>query len=227
MFVHFTVCTILLLLQANPLDAGIISILGRRQLQNGFTLVPNGSFKGLGLTSVCEQVLYQTINCDNFTQTLNEPKYHSSLNNTALTASVCATSCGTALATARRRISGACVSTPDIIPGYPVLALIDKIYTGWNETCLKDNGSSRYCNGKFFIICARAFLLTRADIIDSWTPVETLEAMPKTQLCSYCYGAKLRLMRSSPYSGYNELYAVMLEYVNKSRSYNITNIAMD
>lgn len=41
--------------------------------------------------------------------------------------------------------------------------------------------------------------------------------MPENELCSYCYGAKLRLMQSSEYSAYNEDYASMLEYVNKGK----------
>lgn len=54
-------------------------------------------------------------------------------------------------------------------------------------------------------------------MIDSWEEVENIEDMPKNELCSYCYGAKLRLMQKSEYSAYDELYAAMLEYVNKGK----------
>ncbi|KAF2706110.1 carbohydrate-binding module family 50 protein [Pleomassaria siparia CBS 279.74] len=199
-FTRYLLSISLYLLLATPLRVGVVPILNRRQTTTGFTLVPDGALKGAGLGATCEQVLYQNINCNNFTKTLDEPKYHPSLNDTALTKSVCAPSCGTALANARRRVSGACTTTPELFPGFPVLALIDKVYTGWNETCLKDNTTSAFCN----------------DIINSWTPVANLEDMPKSQLCSYCYGAKLMLMRSSPYSGYDQPFAVMLDYVNKN-----------
>lgn len=39
--------------------------------------------------------------------------------------------------------------------------------------------------------------------------------MPQAQLCSFCLGAKLRLMQSSPYSAYDQLHAERLEYINK------------
>lgn len=42
--------------------------------------------------------------------------------------------------------------------------------------------------------------------------------MPEEQLCSYCYGTKLRMMQQSPYSVYDELFAEMLGYVNESTS---------
>ncbi len=41
--------------------------------------------------------------------------------------------------------------------------------------------------------------------------------MPKNELCSYCYGEKLRLMQKSKYSAYDESFATMLEYVNKGK----------
>lgn len=53
------------------------------------------------------------------------------------------------------------------------------------------------------------------DIIDAFEDYESLEAMPNAQLCSYCYGAKLRMMQQSPYSAYDELFAQTLETVNK------------
>lgn len=55
------------------------------------------------------------------------------------------------------------------------------------------------------------------DIIESWPAVEEISDMPRDQLCSYCYGAKLRLMQQSPYSAYDNLYAERLDFVIKSR----------
>lgn len=39
--------------------------------------------------------------------------------------------------------------------------------------------------------------------------------MPQAQLCSFCLGAKLRLMQSSPYSAYDGLHAERLDFINK------------
>lgn len=41
--------------------------------------------------------------------------------------------------------------------------------------------------------------------------------MPDNQLCSYCYGAKLRMMQQSAYSAYDDLFAKMLQHVNTSQ----------
>lgn len=48
--------------------------------------------------------------------------------------------------------------------------------------------------------------------------------MPDAQLCSYCYGAKLRIMQQSPYSAYDELFAQALETVNKREVISIANL---
>lgn len=40
------------------------------------------------------------------------------------------------------------------------------------------------------------------DIIESWTPTETLEEMPKANLCSYCFTTKLAVMQQNPYGAY-------------------------
>jgi hypothetical protein len=55
------------------------------------------------------------------------------------------------------------------------------------------------------------------DIIDSWDDYEDLDDMPKSELCSYCFGARLRMMQASAYSVYDELFAEMLKHVNKGK----------
>ncbi|KAF3491742.1 uncharacterized protein GIQ15_01259 [Arthroderma uncinatum] len=135
----------------------------RGTIPMGFQLVTTGALAGVGITSTCEQVLYQKINCD-------------------------------------ARILRACAQSPELAPGFPVVALLDKIHTGWNETCLNDRTSMKYCN----------------DIIESWPTVEEISDMSRDQLCSYCYGAKLKLMQQSPYSAYDNLYAERLKFVIKS-----------
>jgi hypothetical protein len=51
------------------------------------------------------------------------------------------------------------------------------------------------------------------DIIESFTTVATVEDMPHDELCSYCYVTKLKMMQSSQYSYYNELFQHNLETV--------------
>lgn len=139
--------TLLILSALHGADARATPQLLGRQTTVGFQLGEAGMFDGLGLVSACEKVLYQQINCDAFVSTLGQRAYHASLGDQGLTDAVCAASCSTALTTARRRISGSCASTPDLVPGYPVLALIDAVITGWEETCLTDSATGGYCNG--------------------------------------------------------------------------------
>ena len=122
-----------------------------RQAGSGFALAEKGSLASNTLSSTCEQVLYQTLACDSYVASLSAPRYHGSLGDDAFTAEVCAAGCGTSLSIMRRRIVGACASTPELFSGYPVLALLDSVWGGWNETCLKDTITGRNCNGGWLL----------------------------------------------------------------------------
>jgi hypothetical protein len=113
----------------------------------GFPLSAVSSLQGIGLEPSCEQVLYQPVNCDEIVSTLGGRVYHTGWNDSVVIASICDSACEASLATIHRRVTGACAKTSEIMPGYPALALIDSIYTGWNETCLKDDKNGKYCNG--------------------------------------------------------------------------------
>jgi hypothetical protein len=123
--------------------------LSPRAVFTGFQIFETDSLKGLGLSATCEQVLYQPLKCDNYTTAFSSPSYRRSLNDPALTASVCDKSCSNALSTFTRRVNGACGSNSYLFPGYPTAALIETIWGGWNETCLTDTVSGKYCNSMF------------------------------------------------------------------------------
>ena len=55
---------------------------------------------------------------------------------------------------------------------------------------------------------------------------EEIEEIPEEGLCSYCYGEKLRLMQKSEYSAYDEYYAEMLDYVNKSKLFLLCSLSV-
>lgn len=128
---------------------GVLQSLAQRQTATGFQLAAQGTLSGFGLTSACEAVLYQTINCDVYVRNLGEKVYHGTPGDKAFTDTVCSATCSTALSTARRRIAGSCASTPELFQGYPLLSLIDSVTSGWNETCLKDTDGA-YCNGELW-----------------------------------------------------------------------------
>ncbi|KAJ3496988.1 hypothetical protein NLG97_g2243 [Lecanicillium saksenae] len=183
----------------------------------GFKLTDEKSLQSSNLNPTCKGVLLQPIACDENVADLGDRRYHGSLGDEDVMDSVCSASCERALGTARRRIQGACRSTPDLMPGYPVLSLIDSIIAGWNETCLKD-ASGAYCNGKYQTchqISTRS-LTQYLDVIDALDDkYEDIDDMPENELCKTCYASKLNMMRDSPYSAYEELFANMLAQVNK------------
>lgn len=186
--------------------------LSSRAVFDGFQIVEPGSLESLGLGATCEQVLYQPLKCDNYTARFSTPKYRRRLGDKGLTASVCDSSCSGALTVFSRRVNSACTAKKEIYPGYPTAALIDTIWGGWNETCLMDANKSQYCNGKQDRDKTRRVVqLTDPDIIESWAPVDELEAMPKDNLCSYCYTKKLATMQANKFGvyalgGYQETY---------------------
>ncbi|KAJ5710984.1 hypothetical protein N7488_005140 [Penicillium malachiteum] len=66
-----------------------------------------------------------------------------------------------------------------------------QVWSGWNETCLKDTTTGEYCNA-----------------------VDFLEDMPKSELCSFCFVERLEMMQRSSYSFYDEGFQDELETVN-------------
>jgi hypothetical protein len=70
---------------------------------------------------------------------------------------------------------------------------------GYEETCLVDLADPDvYCNY----------------LIDTITNVATIDLMPTTEICSFCFAERLAMMYRSPYSGYDEHWQAELEHVN-------------
>ncbi|CAH0024421.1 unnamed protein product [Clonostachys rhizophaga] len=127
---------------------------------------------------------------------LGRREYHGSLGDSGLTDLVCAPSCKQALATARENIEMACAGSPNLLPDMTVVSVVDSIIMGWEETCLKDEQSGEYCN----------------HIIDTLDEYKYIEDIPDKELCSFCYGEKLRQMQKSEHSAYDREYASMFEF---------------
>ncbi|KAH2160430.1 hypothetical protein KXV74_000423, partial [Aspergillus fumigatus] len=53
------------------------------------------------------------------------------------------------------------------------------------------------------------------DVIDSFTLVDSVDSMPESEMCSYCYVERLQMMQRTPYSVYDEYYQTVLKTVHE------------
>ncbi|KAF4234129.1 hypothetical protein CNMCM6805_008835 [Aspergillus fumigatiaffinis] len=160
----------------------------------GFTIYEPDDLPS-SFSAECVSALTATIDCVDHVFSFYETAYHGALGDDSLTEAVCDQNCGNSLAAWFNNVQKNC-------PGYklfngPVDRFGGNMWAGWNETCYKDPTTGQYCN----------------DIIENFTMVATVEDMPHDELCSYCYVTKLKMMQSSQYSYYNELFQNNLETV--------------
>ena len=113
---------------------------------SSFQLVPSQAFRSANLTQSCQDALYAALECDSYVSKLGRPVWHGSLDNTSLTDTVCSTECGQSLSTFHDNVVAQCGADATIAQGIPALSVIDSVWTGWNETCLK-SANGTYCNG--------------------------------------------------------------------------------
>ncbi|KAK1756645.1 hypothetical protein QBC47DRAFT_341293 [Echria macrotheca] len=143
----------------------------------------------------CFQALTTEISCHPLVKSFKIVRYRGSLGSTNITDTVCTVDCQTSLKSWFNTVSSACVGV--IISGQPANRLGGNMWAGWNETCVKDPKTKQYCN----------------DIIANFTVVPNIQSMPQSELCSTCFGRRLALMQSSPYSTFDDFYQSQLAYV--------------
>lgn len=100
-----------------------------------------------GLPEVCKTALTATIKCDLYVSRFRELRYRGVLESSNLTDSVCDASCGESLKSWFNTVTTSC-------NGYQVNGAIPDraggiVWAGWNETCLVDPSTGRYCNGTY------------------------------------------------------------------------------
>ena len=113
----------------------------------GFPIASKAILDGASINSECKSVLLRNVSCDLSVQTLGGQFYHGSLGDASLTAEACSSRCAESLAFHHHRIVSSCGTDTVLSPGFPIVSLIDKIWGGWNETCVMDLKSGKYCNG--------------------------------------------------------------------------------
>lgn len=130
------------------------SIIGGREFRGFYVWDPVADAEYLDdLLDACKVSLTQSIKCDAHAKLFLRPTYRGSLANKTLTDRVCAESCGASLKDWFNGVAANC-------EGYTVLSSAatkagGQIWSGWNETCLTDPATGRYCNGKSCIFYFR------------------------------------------------------------------------
>jgi hypothetical protein len=114
----------------------------------GFALFEEGSLDELDISSACADALYQPIYCDDAVWSMRNAGSHIVSGDTELTNSIYDAGCGRSLAQVHNSIKSLCQSTPELIPGLPTLASVDRLWWAYNDTCLRDATTGQYCNGK-------------------------------------------------------------------------------
>ncbi|CAG9990288.1 unnamed protein product [Clonostachys byssicola] len=196
-FAQLTFLVVFIVVLAQPHHVSATSV-SRGQIA-GFQTIPQRFLNLAQLDANCIRAAKQIIKCHERVDEFGRREYHGSLGDNRLTDLICAPSCKQALDTAREKIEMACAGSPNLLPGMTVVSVVDAIITGWEEICLKDEQSGEYCN----------------HIIDALDKYKNIEDMPEKELCSFCYGTKLRQMQKSKHSAYDREYASMLAFVNK------------
>lgn len=166
-----------------------------------------------GLPDSCKTSLTQLVGCDSYARLFLAESYRGSLGNDTLTESVCDESCGVSLKRWFDNVASDC-------KGYNVSDSAatkygGQIWSGWNETCLKDTRTGEYCNGKG-ISCSfsKSLVLMMADLISEYPAVDFLDDMPESEICSFCFVERLGIMQRSSYSFYDEGFQDQLGTVN-------------
>ena len=152
------------------------------------------------VTSGCGTALSQVIKCDPTVQSFRQLRYRGPLESKNLTDSVCDPGCGQSLKQWFDTVTDVCAGSGEDgqqkLYGAPANRAGGILWAGWNETCLLDETTGNYCG----------------DVIDAFTEVDTIEDMPRDELCSFCHIEKMRLMQSTPYSTWDEGWKEELEY---------------
>ncbi|KAL2811038.1 pectate lyase superfamily protein-domain-containing protein [Aspergillus granulosus] len=149
-------------------------------------------------TSVCRTSMTQRIDCHDETYLLQGRSWKGGLGNDTLSDLVCSPGCEASIASWFNGVAGNCATEKEraLIP----TRLGGQLWAGWNETCLKDPDTDRYCG----------------DVIADFTQVSMIEELPTSELCSFCNVRRYQMMQSTSYSVYDKYYQSDLEYINEA-----------
>ncbi|KAH2485347.1 hypothetical protein KXW70_006787 [Aspergillus fumigatus] len=148
-----------------------------------------------GVSSTCKASLTRLVECHDQVYMLRALQWRGSMHNDTLTDLMCDKTCGQSLQLWFESVLAGCAREQDHV----VLAEPGGIiWAGWNETCVKDPNTGKYCG----------------NAINEFTVVRSISDMPHSELCSYCYVTRYKMMQATPYSIYDKTYQSDLEFIH-------------
>ncbi|KAH7309114.1 LysM domain protein [Stachybotrys elegans] len=166
-----------------------------RRVFPGFQVYTMDELRNFDGSNVCKTALSSKILCDEWVGTFQQAQWRGTLNNKTLTDSVCDLGCRDSLRGWFGDVQTACRGF-NISSQLPT-TLGGRMWAGYNETCIKDSKTGQYCN----------------DLIAAFSNVETINAMPTSEMCSECYVNRLAMMQNTSYSIYDQYYQSDLQLV--------------
>ncbi|PYI31333.1 hypothetical protein BP00DRAFT_177404 [Aspergillus indologenus CBS 114.80] len=158
------------------------------------------------LSPACRASVTQKIHCHPETRSLQRQwarwKQGPGLGNDKLSDLVCDSGCGGSIAAWFQSVERDCATLEERML-FPTLRG-GQLWAGWNETCLRDARTGRYCG----------------DVINNFT-TPFIDETPVQELCSFCNVQWHRVMLTSPYSLYDRNYKSYLEHVNRACDLNL------
>ncbi|KAJ5189018.1 hypothetical protein N7491_005340 [Penicillium cf. griseofulvum] len=149
----------------------------------------------------CRASMTRRIHCHKKTRSLQRQFGRRSrglgLGSDALSDLVCDSSCGESIAAWFEGVERDCATLEERV-FFPAQRG-GQLWAGWNETCLRNEGTERYCG----------------DVIDEFT-TSFIDKMPIEELCSFCNVQWYKIMQTSPYSLYGKSYISNLAYINRA-----------
>jgi hypothetical protein len=112
-----------------------------------FSIVDAEDLERKNVGDACVKAMSADIDCPAYIRSFKQSSYRASLGNKTLTDEICTTPCSALLKAWFDTVVSACATeklgdgVPQFYGGY--------IWAGWNETCVKDTKTNRYCNGTF------------------------------------------------------------------------------
>lgn len=98
--------------------------------------------------AACVSALSADIACESYIRSFMQPRYRGSLENTTLTDQICVGTCSGSLRKWFDTVSKECVGDTFGSSNTVPMRLGGNIWAGWNETCIKDPKTKKYCNGR-------------------------------------------------------------------------------